>query len=262
MNDDGGRSEPGSTSDPLQITKAKALKFKEELTAIRGRTRPDNGLLWYPWDTIANFWHLDVLLKGDRRRLFERLDGLTVADIGAADGDLGFFLSTLGARVDMFDQPATNMNQMSGMRTLKRELNLPVDINEIDIDDQFRLAKTYDVAVFLGILYHLKNPFYALEHLARRARVMLLSTRIAGELSPGGPPIVGPLAYLLSATESENGDSTNYWIFNEESLKRLLVRTGWKVVDFCVVGQAPGDPWSVAGDARAFCYAESLAFSK
>jgi len=37
----------------------------------------------------------------------------------------------------------------------------------------------YDVVLFLGILYHLRNPFYVLEELARRTTHLLLSTRIA-----------------------------------------------------------------------------------
>src|SRR6185437_3180823 len=55
----------------------------------------------------------------------------------------------------------------------------------------------YDLIFFLGILYHLKNPFYALESLAKVTRHMLISTRVA-KLSPAGRSMRDlPVAYLL-----------------------------------------------------------------
>ena len=81
------------------------------------------------------------------------------------------------------------------------------------------------MAVLLGVLYHLRNPFYALEELASRASYCLLSTRVArrfpdGSVMPGGVP----LAYLLGEREL-NADETNYFIFSEPGLRTLLQRT-------------------------------------
>ena len=43
-----------------------------------------------------------------------------VADIGAADGDLAFFLEELGFSVDVIDNEYTNFNKLDGIRILKK----------------------------------------------------------------------------------------------------------------------------------------------
>lgn len=69
---------------------------------------------------------------------------------------------------------------MQGVKLLKEVLSSSVQIHEVDLDSQFSLPeKNYNLAFFLGILYHLKNPFYALEALSKSARYCLISTRIA-----------------------------------------------------------------------------------
>ena len=103
-----------------------------------------------------------------------------VADIGAADGDLAFFLERQGLSVDMIDNEYTNFNGLEGARILKETLNSAVAIQSVDLDSQFSLAgQKYDAVFFLGTLYHLKNPFFLLESLARLTRYCLVRTCIA-----------------------------------------------------------------------------------
>jgi hypothetical protein len=66
-----------------------------------------------------------------------------------------------------------------------------------------------------------------------------------------------PVGYLLAADECNN-DATNYWIFSEAGLRRLLHRTGWDVLDFGTVGATGmSDPATAKGDERAFCLVRS-----
>jgi hypothetical protein len=65
-----------------------------------------------------------------------------------------------------------------------------------------------------------------------------------------------PMAYLVSA-EQCNHDDSNYWIFSEAGLRRLLDRCGWQVVDFLTVGASDSDPENWEGDQRAYCFARS-----
>lgn len=65
-----------------------------------------------------------------------------------------------------------------------------------------------------------------------------------------------PVAYLLSPKESNN-DQTNYWIFSEAGLRRIIERTGWEVIRWKNLGAAQSDPASDLGDQRAFCYLRS-----
>src|SRR5207302_1757082 len=105
-----------------------------------------------------------ALLRQEQRSVFAEIAGQPVADIGAADGDFGFFLEQrLGCQVDLIDNAPTNYNGLRGAHRMRAELNSAVTINQIDLDTQFSLPRdSYRAVFFLGILYHLKNPFYVL----------------------------------------------------------------------------------------------------
>ena len=148
---------------------------------------------------------------------------------------------------------------MLGIRTLRNLLGSSVEILEADIDSQFTLPPNrFRLAVFLGILYHLKNPFHALERLAKSCDYCVLSTRIARQFPDGAAmPPQHPMAYLLAPDEL-NADDSNYWIFNEAGLRRLISRTHWEVVEFFTGGDTSrSNPTSREHDERAFCLLRS-----
>ena len=241
----------------LSQVRAKALDFYHKLETLKSTLAVD--FPWYPYYTLGNVEHLDDQLKGDSRAVFSQILGGRVLDIGAADGEWAFFLESLGCKVTAVDYPLTNANLMQGIRTLKQAMGSNIDIQEADIDFDFIVPEgEFDAVFFLGILYHLKNPFYALEKLSKRVKYCFLSTRIA-TVSPKGLPLSGePLAYLLGADEL-NTDPSNYWIFSEPALRRLLERAGWQVCSFDTIGFGEGsDPDSIERDQRAFCLLRSL----
>jgi hypothetical protein len=144
-------------------------------------------------------------------------------------------------------------------------LGSSVGIHAVDLDSQFQLPGDYDFALFLGILYHLKNPFYAMEQLARRARRVFLSTRVMTFDRPADEPgavdlSARPLAYLVGPDEA-NHDATNYWMFTNVGLKRMLDRCGWDIEEYRTAGAVGrSDPWSQEGDERAFALLRSRNF--
>jgi hypothetical protein len=148
------------------------------------------------------------------------------------------------------------MNGFEGAKTLKAELKCPANVIAVDLDSQFHLPRCYDLALFLGILYHLKNPFYVLEQLARSARLALLSTKVTAYVAADRGLKLSdvPVAYLLDADEC-NRDATNFWVFTDAGLRRLLKRTGWEIVSYKILGgdMETSDPYSSDGDRRAFC---------
>lgn len=212
---------------------------------------------WYPYDILANVDHLARLLA-DRPDFFARLDG-PIADIGAADGDLGFFLEQCGFDVDLFDWPATNANRMLALHRLKHLLGARSAIHELDLERDFALPRgRYALILLLGTLYHLKNPFHVLERLARYSDLCLLSTRVA-RFSPDHAVELAraPVAYLLGEREC-NDDPTNFWIFSEMGFRRLAERTGWRVVELLALGNTTAsDPATAAGDERIFVLLEA-----
>src|SRR5207248_2656499 len=102
---------------------------------------------------------------------------------------------------------------------------------------QFRLPDVdFGLIFFLGILYHLKNPYFALEQLAKRTTHCLISTRVVQYLPDRRTRVSGgALAYLVDEREC-NDDPTNFWMFTEKGLRRILARTGWDVLDLITVG--------------------------
>jgi len=258
----------GTDLDIAEIAR-QAKAYRLELDSIKERLAPQE-FGWYPYGTLFNFGLIEKLLSRPNRNLLELAGDAPIADIGAADGDTAFFLETLGCRAHAVDYPPTNFNSCRGIRLLKESLGSSVQLHEVDLDARFDLpGERYGLAFFLGILYHLKNPFGALESLARSARHAVVSTRVVRyNLAPKARGTQNlnrervelhtlPVAYLVASDETNN-DATNYWMFSEAGLKRTLDRAGWDILDFMTVGNdRTSDPATNEGDERAFCLVRS-----
>jgi SAM-dependent methyltransferase len=242
---------------------ALASRFHDRLQSVKSRTSLE-GAEWYPWRSLSAMQMLDRELGVDREALLKLIGPNSingpVLDLGCGDGDVAFFLESLGARVDAVDHPPTNYNRMEGVRALKRALESNIAIHAVDIDSRPNLpGSNYGLAIMLGVLYHLKNPYLALETLARNSRHLYLSTRIAS-LTPDRTLNFGalPMAYLVDDRELNN-DPTNFWIFSEAGLKRIVRRSGWNILKYSTLGRSAStaDPVTSQGDVRAYLLAES-----
>ena len=216
------------------------------------------GVAWYPYCSLANFEHFVPLLGADSD--FDALLGAgPVLDIGCADGDLSFFVESLDPRLSIhaLDHAGTNHNRLAGVGALKDALRSSIQICDVNLDQGFELpARPYSIAFCLGLLYHVKNPFHLLESLSHYARSCLLSTRIM-QVFPGGEPVPAhPAAYLLDPDQL-NTDETNFWIFNEAGLRRLIARAGWQLERYYSTGGVASGPDSQSADERAFCLLRS-----
>lgn len=244
----------------ITILKNKAMAFESELHKLKTTSQPDD-FTWYAYNSMGNFPHLELLLSAEHADAFSRNHELPMLDIGAADGDIAFFLERQGFRIDIIDNSPTNWNGLRGAYRLRKLLNSNVGIHEVDLDAQFALPdKQYGLAIFLGILYHLKNPFYVLEQLSYSAKELLLSTRIARYFKQCQQFSLDdiPTAYLLASDECNN-DATNYWIFTRTGLERILQRAGWEIEAYVSVGDTKSsNPSDAEHDERAFLLAKSL----
>src|SRR6266436_530425 len=198
----------------------KGLRFRSRFEQAKRSVEPVD-FAWYPYDCFANLFYVQHLLKSSGLSLQEVIGIDPVLDLGAADGALSFFLESLGYRVQAADFSGSNMNRIQALRTLARLLGSQVQVQDFDLDGRFELSAHYGLALFLGTLYHLKNPYYALETLARHSRFCFLSTRVARLSADRRVRLDSiPVAYLLGAAEC-NADSTNYWIFSPPGLTLL-----------------------------------------
>jgi hypothetical protein len=211
---------------------------------------------------MGNFLHLDNLLPDPYRDLSTLVAGLPVADIGGADGDVAFTLEmAIGTEVDIIDTAHSNMNALQGPRLTAQQLGSDVKVYDIDLDRQFALPRErYGLVMLLGILYHLQNPYFVLRELAEHARFCVVSTRVTRLAGANSTDISDlPVAYLVSATEMNN-DATNYWIFTNTGLDRLVARAGWHIRARLNAGDVQASrPDSPAHDERVFLLLESAA---
>jgi hypothetical protein len=219
-------------------------------------------LAWYPYDTMASIDHITPFLQQHFSEFERAFRSGPVIDIGCADGDMPFFWASLGCDVTAADNRRSNHNWMAGIRTLRDRLNLPIQIHELDADTATQLpGGTYGLAFSLGVLYHLKNPYLALETLANQARYCVLSTRVADVTKSGVPMKDEPLAYLLDHRET-NDDPSNYWIFSPTGLERTAKRSGWRIIDQLTRGCTQlSNPTDLDKDARQFLFMRSRRLS-
>jgi tRNA (mo5U34)-methyltransferase len=233
-----------------------ARRFRTILDAAR-KTAGTTDFDWYPYNSLSSVHHFTKLLGDAHEYVLEAGKCRGILDLGCGDGDLAFFWESQGYAVTGIDYPASNQNCMRGLRALRRELGSRIVIREIDVDNEFPLDAQYGLTLCLGLLYHLKNPFFVLERIARVSQYCVLSTRIARNLPGGGSFDKHPLAYLLGEDEL-NHDDTNYWIFSEPGLRRLLERARWEILEFFTTGDTKAsDPASLDHDERAFCLLKS-----
>jgi tRNA (mo5U34)-methyltransferase len=153
------------------------------------------------------------------------LNGKTVLDVGAWDGYYSFECEKRGAQVTAID---TNMHMRGhkGFEVAKQLLCSQVEHYEMDfLDVSDKLNKTFDVVLFLGVLYHLKDPLLALEALYKITdEVLILETHYI-ELGDDTP-----LMRFYPGTELNN-DPTNWWGPNIAAVVSMLEVAGFKDVE-------------------------------
>jgi 2-polyprenyl-3-methyl-5-hydroxy-6-metoxy-1,4-benzoquinol methylase len=234
-----------------------SIIFSSELEAIK-KSKVFN-FEWYPYGALNNFIHLEEFFNEFPLPELAPMKS-QILDIGAADGDLAFFLERHGYKVQIVDNAPTNFNQLKGAKALKKLLKSRVGIHNLDLDALgITLPKShYEVVFFLGILYHLKNPYAILEQLSSITKYMFLSTRITRNSANGISIFDQSLAYLVGPEECNN-DETNYWMFTQSGLEKILSRTGWTIVKSKSVGDIEAsNPFDVDHDERSFMLLKSM----
>lgn len=226
----------------------KVPEFSKRISNIK--TSIEN-VRWYLYDSFGNFELMHRGFKGPGRAAFAGIDsGLRIADIGAADGDTSFFFESLGAHVTIIDNGSTNANGCRAIREVGAVLDSKVKLIDTDLDWTLKLDGEYDLVVFLGILYHLRNPLLALNTVAFVSEHLLLSTKVFSNYQ-GQDISKANLAYVFACREINN-DPTNYWMFTPESLRVCLKRSGWMILDEFVVSD------TAQGNQRMFCYCKRV----
>jgi tRNA (mo5U34)-methyltransferase len=239
--------------DLILEMKARHVENYGRLSAIKA-AHPE--VKWYPfhseWKLELLSRHLDYFKMHDVASI---ADNPRVIDVGAADGDLAFLFEMVGCQATAVDYPHTNYNRCRGIEALKTFLLSNVDLEKVNIDFQaIDAPQRHDIAIFLDVLYHLKNPIYALVNLLPLSDYLFISTRIF-ETTTDLNVSSAPLAYLLRPFEAAKDDPTNYWMFTERGFETLLGRSGWDLLEKSYFGYEghDSDPSSPGKDKRVVC---------
>jgi tRNA (mo5U34)-methyltransferase len=204
-------------------------------------------------DTQKN---IDIL---DRIGLPKDVRGKRVLDVGAADGAFSFLMEQRGAaEVVAVDYRAVGH---SGFQIAARLLGSQAQYH---VDNVYNLSREkygeFDIILFLGVLYHLRNPLLAMDTLralARPGAKLFVETHLIDnyvQLPDGSSKplaelnkrLVGTPLWQFFPRDTLNKDATNKWAPNMAGLKALVEEASFGVM--------ATDVYST----RGFLYAQAL----
>ena len=203
-----------------------------------------------------DYWYQRIFLGHDvytrpigpalHERVWDRLKACFPADLHGASAldvgtNAGFFpiqLKNLGAgKIVGLEFEDRYLSQSSKIKEIYRLDDF--EILNMDAHRLVELGSEFDITVFTGIFYHLKNPLQVIEDIGRLTRDAIL---IEGEVIPesilngvrvrmGFPP---KLMYQRSGLMKFvgggrlNNDGSNWWVMDRECLEQMLRVAGFR----------------------------------
>ncbi len=159
------------------------------------------------------------------------LRGKSVLDIGCWDGFFSFLCEQRGALVTAIDdfqhtafvrsKYAVELRQGQGFKTAARCLGSALKPSKRDFT---QMKGSFDVVLFLGVLYHQRNPLMALENVSRLTQdIAVVETHyLKGE--------DGPILRFYPG-DALNADPTNFWGPSLSCVDLMLRDVGFRSVD-------------------------------
>ncbi len=175
-----------------------------------------------------------------RLRLPADLAGKRVLDVGCSDGFYSFTCEQRGADVVALDDESSLLAGEGNGFTVARELlGSTVDYRIADVET---LAESdlgsFDLVLFVNVLYHVQNPQRALRALAAVTQPggrMVLKTIFRNDVRvwvrgrPYGFDLDRRPKWWYFPHDELGGDPTNWWAPNRAGLVGMLEATGWRV---------------------------------
>jgi len=175
------------------------------------------------------------------------LTGRRVLDIGTRDGFFAFECERRGADVTAIDYATP---EATGFLIARELLGSRVEfVKENVYDLTVERYGQFDLILFLGVLYHVRDPMRALDAIWEVARGRLIvETQVIDDalLTPDGefrrladlhPDLQRTPLMQFYPGASLNADETSVWAPNKECLRGMLVEAGFSVTGYTQVGQ-------------------------
>jgi tRNA (mo5U34)-methyltransferase len=182
----------------------------------------------------------DTAIEWRRLQIPESLAGCRVLDVGCSDGFYSFECERRGAEVLAIDDESSLLTAGgNGFQIAHDALGSNVtrvvkDVHTLDPASE----GTFDLVLFINVLYHLKSPMLALERLASVTRpggTLVLKTYYRSDIRfwlKGRCFSLDidrrPKWWYFPATEL-GGDPTNWFAPNVAGLEAMLGATGWRI---------------------------------
>ena len=175
----------------------------------------------------------DVLAKEADSIFRHPVAGKTVLDVGSWDGFFSFEAERRGAArvlaTDHFCWSGPGWGTKAGFDYVHSRLGSKVESLDIDVPQiSPETVGVFDVVLFLGVLYHVKDPLRCLEQVASVARdQIVIETETALDILPW------PVMRFYEGTELNN-DPTNFWAPNRRCLEGMLREVGFPRTEFAI----------------------------
>jgi tRNA (mo5U34)-methyltransferase len=171
----------------------------------------------------------------------EDLDGSRALDIGCNAGFYSIELAKRGADVLAIDHDSHYLRQAE-WASAQFDVRGRIEFREMGVYDLAHIPGSFDLVLFLGVLYHLRYPMLGLDLAAEKAADMLVLQTLT---MPGGPPD-GRTIVDLGFEERERlrspdwpamafvenrlaGDPTNWWVPTAGAVEAMVRTTGLTV---------------------------------
>lgn len=191
------------------------------------------------------------------------LTGCRALDIGCNAGYYSFELAKRGADVLAIDHDEHYLRQATWARA-QLGLDEKVDLRRMDVYDLSRLHETFDLVLFMGVLYHLRYPLLGLDLVAERVgdTLVLQTLTMSDEPYEEGPrdlpyerreALQNPSWPKMAFIEHEfAGDPTNWWVPTAAAVEAMVRTTG-----LAVVARPGHEIWVCERGRQTFHHAET-----
>jgi tRNA (mo5U34)-methyltransferase len=170
----------------------------------------------------------------------ENLAGKSVLDIGCNAGFYSIEMKRRGAaRVLSLDSSDAYLEQA---RFAAEVSGLDIEFRRMSVYDVGKLGETFDIVLFLGVLYHLRHPLLALDlihdEVARDLMVFQSMQRGSRQIEPlhqnydfwTTDPFEKPSYPKMHFVEHEYADDwTNWWVPNRACVEAMLRSAGFEI---------------------------------
>jgi tRNA (mo5U34)-methyltransferase len=162
-------------------------------------------------------------VSGDMVGLPPSLAGTSVLDVGSWDGFYAFEAERRGARRVLATDSFAWRTAKAGFQLARRVLDSHVEDMDIDVLELTpERVGTFDLVLFLGVLYHMRHPLLALERVASVAADHLILETHVDMLD-----VPRPAMAFYPGTEL-NDDDTNWCGPNPAMVLAMLSTVGFR----------------------------------